>query len=52
MSFLRGQADWLAALVFAVAALCFSAGLVRAEDPALVVGPNECAECHKKEAAI
>ncbi|WP_321341366.1 cytochrome c family protein [Breoghania sp.] len=33
-------------------ALCASIQFARAEDPALVVGPNECAECHKKETSI
>lgn len=43
---------WLGriATVMLLAGIGFSAA--RAADPQLVVGPNACAECHKKEAAI
>lgn len=40
------------AIASAGLALTLAAGPVRAEDPAKVVGPNECAECHKKETEI
>lgn len=45
-------ACWLAAAFVVASGLLMGAPAARAEDPALVVGPNECAECHKKETSI
>ena len=43
-------ARWQGAL--AVALFMVAAPAAAANDPALVVGPTKCAECHKKEAAV
>lgn len=43
---------WLARIATIVLLAGAGLSVARAADPELVMGPNACAECHKKEAAI
>lgn len=43
---------WLARIATVVLLAGIGVSVARAADPELVVGPNACAECHKKEATI
>src|SRR5271167_2728294 len=43
---------WLGRIAPIVLLAGIGLSAARAADPSLIVGPNACAECHKKEAAI
>jgi Cytochrome c554 and c-prime len=43
---------WLGRIATAILLMGTGWSAARAADPDLIVGPNACAECHKKEAAI
>jgi len=43
---------WLGRIATVMLLTGIGISVARASDPELILGPNACAECHKKEAAI
>src|SRR5579872_6711914 len=43
---------WLGRIAATMLLIGIGLSVARAADPDLILGPNACAECHKKEAAI